>query len=42
MVNLDKISFTTHLFLDVEIKYIFSQKFTVYTTDGEDLPKGHP
>ena len=40
--------FTTHLFLDVSIKYLFLNRqlheFTVDTTDGEDLhvPKRPP
>ena len=47
MVDLDKTFFTTYLFLDVKIKCLFSIlqfhiKFTVYNTDGEDLPKGPP
>ena len=47
MVDLDKTFFTTYLFLDVKIKCLFSLlqfhiKFTVYNTDGEDLPKGPP
>ena len=46
MVNLEKIVFLTHLFLDVLMKYLFPNlefhKCTVYTTDDEDLPKGPP